>query len=71
MPGVANEGPVEIRQHHLQFPRHRLFTGGQKFVLESVNKTPFSTDKVTVFCLRPPELLFVNKLKLYYRWFVR
>ena len=71
VPGVANEGPAEIRQHHLHFPRHRLFTGGQKIVIESVNKTPFSTDKVTVFSLRPPELLFVNKLKLYYRWFVR
>ena len=71
VPGVANEGPAEIRQHHLNFPSHRLFTRGQKIVLESVNKTPFSTDKVTVFSLRPPELLFVNTLKLYYRWFKR
>ena len=71
IPGVANEGPAQIRQHHLQFPAHRLFTTGQKIVLESVNKTPFTTDKVTVFSLRPPELLFVNKLKLYYRWFIR
>ena len=70
-PGIANEGPAEIREHHLHFPNHRLFTPGQKIVLESVNKTPFSTDKVTVFSIRPPELLFVNKLKLYYRWFVR
>ena len=70
-PGIANEGPVEIREHHLRFPNHRLFTRGQKIVLDSVNKTPFSTDKVTVFSIQPPELLFVNKLKLFHRWFVR
>ena len=68
-PGTAKEGPAEIREHYLHFPNHRPFTPGQKIVLESVNKTPFSTDKVTVFSIRPPELLFVNKLKLYYRWF--
>ena len=71
IPGVANEGPCEIREHHLRLPRHRLFTRSQKIVLESVNKTPFSTDKVTVFSLRPPELLFVNKLRPYFRWFKR
>ena len=71
IPGVANEGPCEIREHYLRLPRHRLFTRSQKTVLESVNKTPFSTDKVTVFSLRPPELLFVNKLRPYFRWFKR
>ena len=71
IPGVTNAGPCEIRQHHLSLPAHRLFTRGQKIVLESINKTPFSTDKVTVFSVRPPELPFVNKLKLYYRWFKR
>ena len=71
IPGVANEGPCEIREHHLRLPRHRLFPSSQKIVLESVNKTPFSTDKVTVFSLRPPELLFVNKLRPYSRWFKR
>ena len=68
---MANEGPCEIREHHLRLPRHRLFTRSQKIVLESVNNTPFSTDKVTVFSLRPPELLFVNKLRPYFRWFKR
>ena len=70
-PGIANEGPAEIREHHLRFPNHRLFTRGQKIVLDSINKTPFSTDKITVFSIRPTELLFVNKLKFFYRWFVR
>ena len=70
-PGIANEGPAEIRENHLNLPFHRRFTRSQKIVLESVNKTPFSTDKVTVFSLRPPELLFVDKLKLFFSWFVR
>ena len=47
IPGVTNAGPCQIRQHHLSLPAHRLFTRGQKIVLESFNKTPFSTDKVT------------------------
>ena len=48
-PGVANEGPAEIREHHQHFPNHRRFTRGQKIVLDRVNKTLFSTVKVTVF----------------------
>ena len=70
-PGVANEGPAEVRQLMLSLPPHRWLTEAQKTVLESVNQTAFSTDKVTVFSLRPPELLFVDKLMLYFRWFVR
>ena len=70
-PGIANEGPAEIRENHLNLPFHRRFTRSQNIVLESVKKTPFSSDKVTVFPLRPPELLFVDKLKLFFSWFVR
>ena len=70
-PGVANEGPAEIRETVFSFPSHRCFSNAQKVVLQSLNKTPFSTDKVTVFSIRPPELLFVDSLKQYFRWFVR
>ena len=70
-PGIANEGPAEVRQQVLGLPNHRCFTNPQKTVLESACNTPFSTDKVTVFSLRAPELLFVDNLKFYFRWFVR
>ena len=70
-PGIANEGPAEIRENHLNLPFQRRFTRSHKIVLESVKKTPFSTHKVTVFSLHPPELLFVDKLKLFFSWFVR
>ena len=52
-PGIANEVPAEIREHYRHFPNHRRFTPGQKIVLGSVNKTPFSTDKVTFFSYVP------------------
>ena len=70
-PGIANDGPAEVREQILGLPRHRCFTRPQKTVIDSTNKTPFSTDKVTLFSIRAPELLFVDNLKLYFRWFVR
>ena len=49
IPGVTNAGQCEIRQHHLTLPAHRLFTRGQKTVLENLHKTPFSTDGHSFF----------------------
>ena len=40
-------------------------------MLESQKQSRFTTDKVTVFSLRPPEFLHVNKLRNYFEWFVR
>ena len=70
-PGITNEGAAVIRENMTNLPNHRLFTRSQKTVLDSLSKTPFSTDKVTVFSVRPPELLFVDSLRMYFRCFVR
>ena len=62
---------IRVRKHVLQLPNHRQFTRTQSFLLADVENSSISPDKVTVFGLRPPELLFVSKLKNYYSWFVR
>ena len=31
-PSIANEGPAEIREHHLNFPNHRLLTREKLFL---------------------------------------
>ena len=62
---------IRVRKHVLQLPKHRQFTRTQIFLLADVETSSISPDKVTVFGLRPPELLFVSKLKNYYSWFVR
>ena len=62
---------VTVRSKSLNLPLHRQFTKSQVVVLESQKQSRFTTDKVTVFSLRPPELLHVNKLRNYFEWFVR
>ena len=62
---------VRVRNEVLRFPKHRQFTKNQVLLLEDVESSCISPDKITVFGLRPPELLFVSKLKDYYSWFVR
>ena len=62
---------VQYRKEVLKLPKHRLFTKTQTLILEDVQISSISPDKVTVFGLRPPELLFVRKVKEYYSWFVR
>ena len=54
----------------MQFPSCRLLTRNQVLLFEDVEQSSISPDKVTVFGLRPPELLFVEKLKDYFSWFV-
>ena len=51
-PGVAKEGPCEIREHHLRLPCDRRFTRSQEVVIESVNKTPFSTESKFLYILQ-------------------
>lgn len=52
-------------------PLWRKFTPGQ--VLKAVDElySPVSTDSVTLFSQRPPELHFVRHLKYYLKWFAQ
>ena len=54
-----------VRQDELQLPVFRQFTKNQLILLWDVESSDLSADKVTTFGLRPPELMFVNGLKLY------
>ena len=60
-----------VRRHLLQLPSYRLMTKNQLLLLEDVEQSLIYPDKVTVFGLRPPELLVVQKMKDYFSWFVR
>ena len=62
---------VRVRKELLELPKLRQFTKSQTLLLADVENSFISPDKVTVFGLRPPELLFVSQLKDYYSWFVR
>ena len=70
-PGIPNESTVVIREKMPGLPRDRRFTRSQKTVQDSLCKTLFSTDKVIVFSVRPPESLYVDSLNKYFRCFVR
>ena len=60
-----------VRSSELKLPAFRQFTPNQLILIEDVQSSHLSADKVTVFGLRPPELLFVEQIKLYFCWFVR
>ena len=69
--GVSFDEGCRVRNNELHLPAFRQFTGNQQLLLRDVQKSDLSADKVTLFGLRPPELLFVNELKLYFQWFFR
>ena len=62
---------VRIRKNFLKLPKHRQLTKNQELLLADVEASSITPDKVTIFGLRPPELLFVSSLKSYFSWFVR
>ena len=61
---------VQIRKYILKLPKNRQLTKNQELLLADVEKSSITPDKVTIFGLRPPELLFVSSLKSYFCWFV-
>ena len=62
---------VRIRKKVLKLPKYRQSTKNQELLLADVEASSITPDKVTIFGLRPPELLFVSSLKSYFSWFVR
>ena len=54
-----------------QLPVHRQLTESQKLIEVDVKSSQFSVDKISIFSLRPPELLCVRRVKYYFSWFVR
>ena len=48
-----------------------LFTNNQKVIIEDNVFSKLTVDKVSKFSIRPPELLFIKKLNLYYSHFVQ
>ena len=53
------------------FPSNRLFTNQQITVIQDELRAPLQTDKITIFSMRPPELLFVDNCIDYLQWFER
>ena len=54
-----------------QFPLNRMFSDMQIRVIEDEIHAPLKSDQVTVFSMRPPELVFVDNVVEYTRWFTR
>ena len=53
----------------IHLPQNRLFSKNQKKTLREYINSGLTIDKVSLFALRPPELLFVNDLEIYFRNF--
>ena len=68
---VSHETSSVTRRDTLHFPSSRQLTSSQTVVENDVLQSDFTIDRVTMFSLRPPELLFVRTLKQYFSWFVR
>ena len=47
---------VDIRENNF-FPLHRLFTDSQKLIIQGTMNSSISLDNITLFGIRPPELL--------------
>ena len=60
-----------VREEILNLPMYRRFTVNQKTLCLDVEKSSISPDKITIFGLRPPELLFVDSPRKYFRFFSR
>ena len=54
----------------LEFPSNQMFTHQQIEVIQDKVEAPLRTNQITIFSMRPPELLFVDNVKDYKRWFV-
>ena len=53
------------------FPSYRLFSDYQMEVIKDEQSSPLTIDAITVFSIRPPEIRFVNAVRLYFKWFER
>ena len=53
----------------LNLPSFCYFTINQKIIIEDVSCSKLSVDKVTKFSVRPPQLLFIKKMQVYYSHF--
>ena len=62
--------PQEARDF-LNVPNWRRIDMFQKMTHWDACYQPYSSDKVMLFSMRPPELKFVHHIKLYYVWFER
>ena len=62
---------VRVRSEVLQLPKNRQFTESQILLLANVETSFVTPGRVTLFGLRPPELMFISNLSVYYSWFVR
>ena len=60
-----------VRKTSSTFPPWRQFTTAQIMKFNDDIQSPLSTDKVTIFGFRPPELHFVMQQEKYARWFIR
>ena len=60
---------INLREE-LQIPTEFCFTPNQKVIIEDNASSLLSTDKVTKFSIRPPELFFIKSMKFYYSHFV-
>ena len=49
----------------------RQFSSNQLIVIQDEVRAPLSTDQVTYFSIRPPELRFIRNQILYFKWFER
>lgn len=54
-----------------RWPLARQFKPSALVIARDQIFSPFTIDSVTVFGLRPPELLFVNRQDIYFKWFKR
>ena len=67
---IANLAAVgqEVRRNK-GFNEHRLFSSDQLTVIFDERFSNLTSDAITEFSIRPPELRFVNIVRLYVRWF--
>ena len=59
-----------VRQQ-MQLPSYRQFMSTQRMLIEDVETSNVTPDKITVFGVRPPELRFVDSPIQYFKWFRR
>ena len=62
---------VLIRRTTFAREPHRQHTASQIMILKDQLKSRVSLDRVTIFGIRPPELLFIDKLEWYFKFFKR
>ena len=67
--GSANDH-LNVREQ-LGLPSYLCFTQQQKVQIEDASASHFSTDKFTLFSIRPPELMFIRQLQPYYSFLIR